>query len=872
MINRTEHTARANELFQNLLIKTRQRMKEEEARLEDQAANDTDASRARNLRTLAPIDGITIDPTRQVSAKDFFDLELSHTSGQRIDCRVEVLLRDKPHDKSDGGDVLICEVDTQSRWLLFPPIELDRISARPGAAKGELVVMITGVQGSQIWRELFVLTSVDEDTATEWLQMLGSHPEPPSLQHATDRSTQQYPRVRPTVSAAVNPYAEEDISSLPSQPEGETDVPIGERRMVLKNTPKGGSRNKQNLAFIRTESSSTPAARRPATGEAAHDPDMPSSQSPHAAKYAKAPQTETIEVNDSPPLDSLLRNNVPLTTDTKNPSPRTHSTRQDGAPQPPPHRTPSPSTVNKTLLPHAITPTSKSRRLSSPLKHEYQPSNASYTSFSSSTDSESEDYSDSSEEELEAVDLPVSRPAPRGLNKGGSPAGSIFSLLVGSLAPSNSASQAPYRGVFPQAGAKKTTLVATISCWSHRGHWVDLNPEECSIVVSPGLVEAFSEKAFNSADVDEKDHLLSSTPSEMNSDIDAGAKRPLVALELTPIVPLRQSNALDIEIRSPPTARSSVKCTHTVRFRSRNLQECSALYSAIHTARLENPVYKKLEQERIVNCYGKQVYQDVTGANRRRSWFGRSKSYRASARAPSVTVSDNSMNSFASAISRLRNMGGIGGFNIARSSMGTSRGGPATSSGSTSVYTRSSRSTTSGNTPPQTPRSPSISMTGTSNVASLGASDLRIRLYLLETSSRWNELGNAFLTVVHPPRGMRQASSLYNGTEKRVIVIKKQGTKHTLNDKVTGSGSPRGEGHENAQVLLDVVLGAGCFSRLGVVGIAVNVWEDVVGDNGQIGTVGAVGGVSGRTRKWLFQCASAAEATWIFALVGGGTR
>jgi hypothetical protein len=164
-------------------------------------------------------------------------------------------------------------------------------------------------------------------------------------------------------------------------------------------------------------------------------------------------------------------------------------------------------------------------------------------------------------------------------------------------------------------------------------------------------------------------------------------------------------------------------------------------------------------------------------------------------------------------------------------------------------------------------------MTATSNIIAFGSSNLKIRLYHLETSSKWNELGNAFLTVSQPPRGMRQASSLYHGIEKRIIVTKRPGPKRGFNLKDVGSGSPKGEeGSDPQHVLLDVVLGGQCFSRLGVVGIAMNVWEDIMGDNGEVGTVGAVGGVSGRTRKWLFQCASAAEATWIFALVGGGGR
>jgi hypothetical protein len=117
---------------------------------------------------------------------------------------------------------------------------------------------------------------------------------------------------------------------------------------------------------------------------------------------------------------------------------------------------------------------------------------------------------------------------------------------------------------------------------------------------------------------------------------------------------------------------------------------------------------------------------------------------------------------------------------------------------------------------------------------------------------------------------MRQASSLYHGIEKRIIVTRDASS----NNQTRGS---RGLETQNSDgevsvAILDIVLGGGCFSRLGVVGIVMNVWEDIMGDNGEIGMIGAIGGVSGRTRKWMFQCASATEARWIFALVGGGAR
>jgi hypothetical protein len=61
-------------------------------------------------------------------------------------------------------------------------------------------------------------------------------------------------------------------------------------------------------------------------------------------------------------------------------------------------------------------------------------------------------------------------------------------------------------------------------------------------------------------------------------------------------------------------------------------------------------------------------------------------------------------------------------------------------------------------------------------------------------------------------------------------------------------------GKTQGQTLLDVTLSESCFERVARSGIAVSVWEDVVGADGRIGTVGAVGGVSGaRARVFMIQ-------------------
>jgi len=52
-------------------------------------------------------------------------------------------------------------------------------------------------------------------------------------------------------------------------------------------------------------------------------------------------------------------------------------------------------------------------------------------------------------------------------------------------------------------------------------------------------------------------------------------------------------------------------------------------------------------------------------------------------------------------------------------------------------------------------------------------------------------------------------------------------------------------GKTKGEVLLDATLGESCFERVARTGIAISVWEDVKGPNGEVGVVNAVGGVGG---------------------------
>jgi hypothetical protein len=139
-----------------------------------------------------------------------------------------------------------------------------------------------------------------------------------------------------------------------------------------------------------------------------------------------------------------------------------------------------------------------------------------------------------------------------------------------------------------------------LSYWKEdgiRSCWTDLWPEICSIVITPGRIEAYEISAAHSSPI-RTEELASSGSSDLNSETDAGADRPLVALDLTPLVTLRQSNAVDIEVKSPTLSQSRLKCRGNVRFRTLTAQDGVFLYRAVHYARMNNAVFIKLEEER----------------------------------------------------------------------------------------------------------------------------------------------------------------------------------------------------------------------------------------------------------------------------------
>ncbi|KAF2104247.1 hypothetical protein NA57DRAFT_62880 [Rhizodiscina lignyota] len=548
-------------------------------------------------------------------------------------------------------------------------------------------------------------------------------------------------------------------------------------------------------------------------------------------------------------------------------------------PAPPPHRASvtlplrgSPATQ---LTP---TPPGKKthRRTSSPLKHEYQPSTAS-ESASETEESASDDDSISSESELDDDDVPLGllkKP-----EKPPTPPETLYSPPGGTVAPSQSASQAPYRTV-PEQATKASKTIASIFAWSDKGHWESLHPDECSIVITPGLIQAFEMSAAHSLEKKE-----AGAASQAPSDSSVPTGRPLVGLELTPLVPLRRGTAVDISIRSPPTENSLLaKAGNNIMLRSRSPEECEALYNLINYARINNPTYIALQNARgsqaqmsWAEAMDRQNAARASSATGNSSWwqFGgsnKSKSYRAnSTRAASTNaMSESSIRSSASMFSAMKRFSGGGKlFNVARSSVSWKRssGGSTGNSDSLSGSGASTPPVEAENLPPGT-------------IASVKA-----RLYIRETNNRWRDLGQTKLNIMQPappptpPTPQYRNASGAGAASTAPSSSTNSSAAHSANSAppvmiTQNSNSPRGlqtgpqkrilvQGKTKGEILLDVTLGESCFERVGRTGVAVSVWERIEAP------VAARGGVApGVVKTYMLQTRSERECAYAFSLLG----
>ncbi|PHH71016.1 hypothetical protein CDD80_5570 [Ophiocordyceps camponoti-rufipedis] len=772
--------------FDHLEAKARRRHREETARMTDEDAIRTDTSRVRDLRTLDPAAGsIEIDGDRQVNAKDLFSLSLAHSNGQRLECRVELVQRDKQDDADDGGDLLVRETGGGRRSsLLFAPLSIPTLSARAGRSPSELIVMARGSHDGQPWHEVLVLSGDSEDQIRDWLDMLPSSPEPPSPE-----LEEPSPPTSPETTPRRAPVEE---AQKPAEPQPST--PTG------SDSPSPDLDSRRTLPSRQRSRASTP---RPETDE------ENLTKTPTRSSRDTEEKSRPLKESMRPDPRDLMPNGSPGGSSTPRP-----------LPPPPLHRSPGASPWHvEVSTPAFPAPKENSkagdggvkRRGSSPLKHEYLPSETSAVSSSDDYDS------NSSDDEIDSLDIPETE---LGISIR-QDRRSVISTSTSSqsLTPSHSASQGGWKSHKPEKRAER--FLASVSRWSDKGTWKDISTQPCHVVVTAGLVEAYNARKMYS---------------------DPGNVKPLLALGLTPLVLIRQSTAIDLEVRSSVQPHCQLHASYNggnFRFRCHNAPDSFSLYMSVHHARLNNEKFIQLENEARFRSFGERktpAEGERSSGGRQRTWFGRRDSYRGSVRAPSQSQdgasSTPSSTPSASSFLRKLTLAGNLSFNIARSSVDKQ----SSRSCGQSLHTLGSSSSGGG--------SPSTGLTGP------GADKMQIRLHLLVAAAKWEDLGSCTLQVRRPPPGWHQALRANHGLEKRVTAL-------TMAKK---------EGDE-PKVVLDAVLGSGCFQAMGSRGIVCGVWEEVKDGDGVLGMAPATGATGGNIKKWCFQFPTVAEASWMLRLL-----
>lgn len=337
-------------------------------------------------------------------------------------------------------------------------------------------------------------------------------------------------------------------------------------------------------------------------------------------------------------------------------------------------------------------------------------------------------------------------------------------------------------------------------------------------------------------------------------------------MELTPLVPIRRGTAIDISIRSPPTARSKITSSN-IMFRSRNPDECDALYSLINQARINNPTYIALQNARgPFSDHQLPTFEPATKSGG--SWFGlprRRKSYRASDSPRSLAEgSESSVGTMSSAFSALKRFGaGSKMFNISRSTV-TSRSGREGSmySGDADSGSRPSESSGIGRI--------AAAIKGADGI---GLSNVKIRVYVRESASKWRDMGAARLNIMPaPPKNppSRPGTAVSGRSEGSATHGDGSGT----SSPSSGAATPRRDtepekriiirGKTRGETLLDVCLHESSFERVARTGIALSVSEENAG-----GAFSKQGGVNVNSQRiYMIQMKSEAEATYTFGLVG----
>lgn len=683
----------------------------------------------------------------------------------------------------------------------------------------------------------------------------------------------------------------------------------GDSRQTLTERPSTGGENRQHDLGSESEAcrpSTTRPRKHSRVRSFASTPlaDTMREQWSMFSGFRKKQQTTSNTPEKRPTGPDLLTEDLPGLRPAANHerSPVASPMVQEQPPPPPPaHRSaaslPSRPHQSTTSVPRSPRNGSwQQSELKSPLKHEYRGSSSDESSSdtdSDDTDATSEMSEDDLRSELKDQATPLVRVGQGNRRSSFGPARplpSVPSTGTKTLDPSDSASNGPYRraprpDAFPASQKKKT--IAIVCSWSDRGVWEPIREDECSIVISPGLVQAFPMSAAHSQPIvdagwEESNGERPSNPAE---------QQPLVEFELTPVVPLRKGTALDITIRSPPTPNSTVRTTNNVMFRSRTVQECEKLYQLINWARCNNPTYAQLARSRARQS--SVTFAADVPQSKSRSWFSfgsrEKSSYRASSRPPtSIADSAASGTSTNSAFSALKKFGENSPFSLKRSSVIRKRG---LASAGDSLYSSSNGGSGSGSSTPVPasqagfvpgPDGPNVPATSAEAANGGGmVNNMKIRLFVRK-GAKWEALGQSLLTVLPAAisgsspdsrPGSSGASTPPQSISRAPSAMQQPRTSHLrLPSSSTTPHRIHGDGREKRilvttaknknVVLLDEILGESCFEKVMQTGIAVNVWkeDDVINEYGGV--------MTGRSRMYMIQFKTSTEASWVFNMCG----
>ena len=757
-------------------------------------------------------------------------------------------------------------------------------------------------------------TSVPSTTNAEWLSDFRKANAAKKNSKGLSRAAQSPEEVVNSITGIAKPQTPPKLSriDLSSEERLRNIEPASKHRLVDQSASQWKS-----IPFIPNDEGQATSTETRSDGSNTHYKTTPLNESIHDQWAALSAQRK-IQSAPTTPIDKRKKNvsrpYIPFTEDIPPPPahpqrPRDFSPRigifgrkVESPPPPPPHGSPigarSVSEKIFSVPPPVMSPVQSNRRergSSSPLKKEYAPSTAS----DSPNNSDSEDLSDVSSETSEefaseADDKPTPlvsvRPAAgrRLVSDSSGFLRSTPSSQAQTLAPSDSASQGPYRSVPPTTSlpsSQKGKAIAMVCSWTDSRGWDQLHPDECSIVVSPGLIEAYEMSAAHSGgSLPTDDRFGSSAPTA------PGDLQPLVAFELTPLVMLHRGAAIDVSFRSPPTANSRLKSTSNVMFRCRSPVECERLYSMINWARVNNPTYIALERARPKIQPKVTFAVDNSQENRTKaagSWFSfggsqKRSSYRASSgpvpqALSNAGASEASVMSLASGLLKRFNVNPA--FNLHRSALvqkSTSQGTGSSSLSSSTGQTQDSTSTSPA--PSQLgviPGKDGPSVPSTSAEAANGGgmvNNMKIRLYLREISTNWADLGAARLTIMPPPAATREsiagtAASARAPGQTRLTQSATRGpssthTPHRIHNDGREKRVLVSKNKHPDVLFIDRVLGESCFERIAQCGIAVNVWTE----SESIATFGGVAG--GRNKTYMLQFPGAKEAAWVFGIVG----